>query len=421
MSVKKRNRPVQKKRPARKRKPKVSLDSTRVTVLAAVIVALCILFLSLSFVFSRAASSSSAAKNISQKEPAAVAVEPAKKLPPAKKKTEPSAKKSTSSSKKAESSDKTDSAKKGTSSSKKTESSDKTVSAKKSTDSAQKKPAAENTASSAAQNAVAKTSVSEKTTAKPSVKDQSHLASAVVPQKPVEELPDRKFNIPKAAPGAKIAFVIDDAGQSVSNLKKYTSLPFDISVAVLPGLSHTKDCAYVVRAAKKELLLHQPMQAENLNLDPGPCAIKPGMSTFEIAQIVKTNLDELGPGVKGMNNHEGSLITGNVIKIGAVLDVAAERGIYFLDSRTTAASMARQAALERDMNIKERDVFIDDIVNRDKMLEQIYRGIGIANKKGKVIMIGHVDKSAGILPQLLSELYPYLKKNGYTVTVPSRL
>lgn len=408
MSVKKSRRPAQKRRPARKRKPKVSLDSTRVTVLAAVIVALCVLFLSLSFVFSRAASSSAAEKNISQKEPASVAVEPAKKLPPAKKKTEPSAKKSTSSSKKTESSDKTVSAKKSTDSVKKTES-------------AQKKPAAENTASSAAQNAVAKTSVNEKTAAKPSVKEQPHLASAVVPQKPVEELPDRKFNIPKAAPGAKIAFVIDDAGQSVSNLKKYTSLPFDISVAVLPGLSHTKDCAYVVRAAKKELLLHQPMQAENLNLDPGPCAIKPGMSTFEIAQIVKTNLDELGPGVKGMNNHEGSLITGNVIKIGAVLDVAAERGIYFLDSRTTAASMARQAALERDMNIKERDVFIDDIVNRDKMLEQIYRGIGIANKKGKVIMIGHVDKSAGILPQLLSELYPYLKKNGYTVTVPSRL
>lgn len=405
MSVKKSRRPAQKRRPARKRKPKVSLDSTRVTVLAAVIVALCVLFLSLSFVFSRAASSSAAEKNISQKEPAAVAVEPAKKLPPAK-----SAKKKTESS-----------AEKNASSSKKTESSDKTVSTKKTADSAQKKPAAENTASSAAQNAVAKTSVSEKTAAKPSVKDQSHLASAVVPQKPVEELPDRKFNIPKAAPGAKIAFVIDDAGQSVSNLKKYTSLPFDISVAVLPGLSHTKDCAYVVRAAKKELLLHQPMQAENLNLDPGPCAIKPGMSTFEIAQIVKTNLDELGPGVKGMNNHEGSLITGNVIKIGAVLDVAAERGIYFLDSRTTAASMARQAALERDMNIKERDVFIDDIINRDKMLEQIYRGIGIANKKGKVIMIGHVDKSAGILPQLLSELYPYLKKNGYTVTVPSRL
>lgn len=405
MSVKKSRRPAQKRRPARKRKPKVSLDSTRVTVLAAVIVALCVLFLSLSFVFSRAASSSAAEKNISQKEPAAVAVEPAKKLPPAK-----SAKKKTESS-----------AEKNASSSKKTESSDKTVSTKKTADSAQKKPAVENTASSAAQNAVVKTSVSEKTAAKPSVKDQSHLASAVVPQKPVEELPDRKFNIPKAAPGAKIAFVIDDAGQSVSNLKKYTSLPFDISVAVLPGLSHTKDCAYVVRAAKKELLLHQPMQAENLNLDPGPCAIKPDMSTFEIAQIVKTNLDELGPGVKGMNNHEGSLITGNVIKIGAVLDVAAERGIYFLDSRTTAASMARQAALERDMNIKERDVFIDDIVNRDKMLEQIYRGIGIANKKGKVIMIGHVDKSAGILPQLLSELYPYLKKNGYTVTVPSRL
>ena len=62
--------------------------------------------------------------------------------------------------------------------------------------------------------------------------------------------------------------------------------------------------------------------------------------------------------------------------------------IYFVDSSTSKDSMATFAALERDMKILEREVFIDDVISRSEMLKQILRGIDIANKKGKVIMIG---------------------------------
>ena len=79
------------------------------------------------------------------------------------------------------------------------------------------------------------------------------------------------------------------------------------------------------------------------------------------------------------------------------------------------------AALERDVKILQREVFIDDIIDRGEMLKQIMRGVDIANKKGKVIMIGHVDKSAKILPQLLSEMYPELKEKGYRLVFPSEL
>ena len=36
-------------------------------------------------------------------------------------------------------------------------------------------------------------------------------------------------------------------------------------------------------------------------------------------------------------------------------------------------------------------------------------------------MIGHVDKSADILPVLLTELAPVLKERGYEIVTPSRL
>ena len=250
--------------------------------------------------------------------------------------------------------------------------------------------------------------------------------------KPVEEkveekkpekkpVPVAKFNIPQAVRGAKIAFVIDDAGLNVTNLKKYTGLNFPLTVAVIPKLSHTKECAQEIRKSGKELILHQPMQAMNLEMNPGEGAIKPDMSLSDTYAQVLRNIAELGGGVKGINNHEGSLISADSMKIGAVLDAVSDSGIYFLDSRTTAQTQAPQAALERGMDIYERDVFIDDVINRDEMIKQIYRGIGIANKKGRCIMIGHVDKSVKILPDLLREMYSELVAKGYKITTPSGL
>ncbi|MCQ2241793.1 divergent polysaccharide deacetylase family protein [Treponema sp.] len=237
--------------------------------------------------------------------------------------------------------------------------------------------------------------------------------------KPVES--KSKFSIPQSVNNARLCFIIDDGGQKTTNIRKYTTLPFPVAIAVLPQLAYTKECARIVVADKKELMLHQPMQAQNLKMNPGPGAILPDMSLREVYAMVSKNLSELGPQVKGFNNHEGSLITCDLNMMGAVLDAAADNKVYFVDSRTSKDTMATFAALERDMKILEREVFIDDIIDRAEMLKQIMRGIDIANKKGKVIMIGHVDKSAKILPALLSEMYPELKAKGYRLVFPSQL
>ncbi len=256
---------------------------------------------------------------------------------------------------------------------------------------------------------------------KPEVKkEEPKIASVNPPAKKTEEIKVEKYSIPSAKNGATLVFIIDDGGYDTYNLKLYTSLPFPIAIAVLPKLAHSKDCAAIVRNSGQELMLHQPMQAQNLKLNPGEGAILPDMSLSEVYRQVSENIAEIGP-IKGLNNHEGSLITCDVMKIGAVLDAVLDNGIFFVDSRTSAQTKAPQAALERDMKILERDVFIDDIISKEEMLAQIYRGLGIANKNGKVIMIGHVDKSAKILPQLLNDMYPYLKQKGYKFAFPSQI
>ena len=263
---------------------------------------------------------------------------------------------------------------------------------------------------------------------KPEIENKSKTVENLEKSKKNEQIQNKEkkqdlpFLIPPAQNGATLVFVIDDAGMNAEYTKRYASLPFPLTIAVLPKLLHSKDCAYIVRSSGKELILPQPMQSLNHNLDPGPGKISVDMSFSQISSIINENLAEIGPGVKGLNNHEGSEVTEDVLRIGAVLDVCLENKIYFLDSRTTANTKAPQAALERDMTIFEKSgPYIDNIVSREAMLKEIYKSLEAANKNGSSIVIAHVDKSAEILPKLLEQMYPYLLKAGYRFATPSTL
>ncbi len=242
----------------------------------------------------------------------------------------------------------------------------------------------------------------------------------------VDSLPEIGVNIPPAVNRARICFVIDDGGMNLENVRKYTSLPFPLTVAVLPRLSHSKECASLVSSSGKELILHQPMQAHDFSSgttpDPGPGAVLPDMDSHQVVSTVNENLAEVGAGVRGINNHEGSLITEDREKMDSILSVAKSKGIYFLDSRTTSTSTVPQVAKEKGMTYIARYApFLDNVVERDQMLGQLLKGLETANKNGYAVIIGHVDKSAEILPKLLADIYPHLVRKGYELTTPSSL
>lgn len=224
-------------------------------------------------------------------------------------------------------------------------------------------------------------------------------------------------NFAQAKNNAKLVFIFDDGGHNLEQLEKCVTLPFPITVAVLPRLTHSKDAASRIRKSGNEVILHQPMQSVNLKIDPGAGAITPNMDEDTIRSTVLANIYEIWP-ITGMNNHEGSLITADAEKIAAVMKICSQEGIYFLDSRTNSESKVRYVSSVLGYPYYERNIFLDNTKVRKDILSEIEKGVNIANKNGVAIMIGHVW-SAEILPGILREVYPVLSAKGYTFTTVS--
>ena len=227
-----------------------------------------------------------------------------------------------------------------------------------------------------------------------------------------------KYNFPKAKNNAQLTFVFDDGGQNLSHLAPFLKLPFPITVAVLPRLPHSAEAASQIRKAGFEVMLHQPMQAVNAAVNPGPGAIKPEMTEEEIKTTLFQNVTEVGP-IAGMNNHEGSAITADAEKMATVMQFCSQEGIYFLDSRTNVETKVPYVAGELGYSWYERNIFLDNEKTTANALKELKKGLDLANKNGSVIMIGHIW-SADFLPAFLQDVYPELKAQGYTFSTVSK-
>jgi len=231
------------------------------------------------------------------------------------------------------------------------------------------------------------------------------VAAALPPELPPR--PDR----------GTLVFVIDDAGHNLHQLEPFLRFPGPITIAVLPGLPHSAEAARRIRAAGKEVFLHQPMEAVG-GEDPGPGAIYSWMSDDEILEILNRNLAEIGP-VAGMNNHQGSRITADERIMETVLAFSREHGIPFLDSRTTAVSVVPATARRMGITIGERNVFLDNEQDRPSINRAIEEGLGIASRRGSAVMIGHVWSPE--LAPLMKELYRGLVDEGFTFATAAQL
>ncbi|HOF12350.1 MAG TPA: divergent polysaccharide deacetylase family protein, partial [Treponemataceae bacterium] len=249
----------------------------------------------------------------------------------------------------------------------------------------------------------------------------SNKTQSSVPQ--VEKDIDRSQVLPESSVPQKkrgsIILVLDDGGHNISQLQPFLNLPFPLTIAILPALAYTKESASLTRKAGKEVMLHQPMQAINLSVDPGPSAILPNMTEAEIRAILQKNVSEIAP-IVGMNNHEGSLITADANAMSVVLDFCRDNALLFLDSRTNVETKVPFVAKEKKMQIWDRNIFLDNTPDRENITSMFQSGLEIAEKNGYVIMIGHVW-SGSHLAQILDELGKKAIQDGFVFTTLSAL
>jgi polysaccharide deacetylase 2 family uncharacterized protein YibQ len=123
-------------------------------------------------------------------------------------------------------------------------------------------------------------------------------------------------------------------------------------------------------------------------MQPGPGVVLRSQSEEQIAQTLETDLDSV-PGAVGVSNHMGSAATADARVMRAVARVLARRGLFFLDSRTTGATVAREAARQERVPAVSRRVFLDDVATEEAVTRAFNELIGHARAEGSAVALGH--------------------------------
>ena len=192
---------------------------------------------------------------------------------------------------------------------------------------------------------------------------------------------------PPGGSGARIALVIDDLGRSLADLETLAALGIPITYAVLPLEAKTAQVVAALRRRGEEILCHLPMEARGGN-NPGPGALLRSMSPDEIRVATAKALDSV-PGAVGLNNHMGSAVVTDVPSMNAMLDVLSGRGLFFLDSRTTAETVGYSLARQKGVPSAERQVFLDTQKERAFIQRQFEELMAVARSRGAAVAIAH--------------------------------
>jgi polysaccharide deacetylase 2 family uncharacterized protein YibQ len=204
------------------------------------------------------------------------------------------------------------------------------------------------------------------------------------------------------------AIIIDDLGENIETARQLLAMPYPLTFSVLPHLRDSAQTAEEIRRAGHEVMLHLPMEPEpGSHASPGEGEIRIGMTSFEVEQTLQSDLASV-PHAVGVNNHMGSRATADPRLMNAVMRALAGRHLYFVDSRTTAASVALEAARRQGLPSFYRSVFLDDTETVAYTLGQLRQFRRVLEEQGTALAIGHpypttITALAKFLPQLESD------------------
>lgn len=207
----------------------------------------------------------------------------------------------------------------------------------------------------------------------------------------------------------RIAIMVADMGLSqAATQSAITRLPSAVTLAFAPYASDLQTWIAQCRAAGHEALLQLPMEPIDYpHNDPGPRAL---LTSLKLAD----NLDRLSwllgrfTGYVGVTNYMGSKFTASAGDVRPILEVLGQRGLLFVDSRSSARSVATRVAAEVGLPHAYNDRFLDNEASRtaiDARLEELER---IALKNGVALGIGYpypvtIDRIANWAPTLVAK------------------
>lgn len=215
----------------------------------------------------------------------------------------------------------------------------------------------------------------------------------------------------------KIAILIDDFGYTHDPIDGYLEMGRPISFAVLPYRTYSNEAASRAAAAGHVVMLHLPLEPMAAAEAKEPVVITVDMSDEEIKEKVTKAINST-PGIKGVNNHQGSRATSDRRVMKTVLGVIKSESLFFLDSRTSGKTIAAEVSRQMGIRTGENELFIDNSSDIDLIKKQLRKAIDMAHKNGSVTVIGHARPNTVIA---VREMIPEIEAAGIKLVYVNQL
>jgi len=222
---------------------------------------------------------------------------------------------------------------------------------------------------------------------------------------------------PARAGAPRLAIILDDFGTDRSAAASVFSLPYPLTLSFLPFHANSREIAEEAHRRGYQVMLHLPMQSLG-NEMPESQQLRPGMTSSQISDVVSAMLQDI-PYVVGVNNHQGSLATTDGPLMADLMAILRDRNLFFIDSRTTPATVAYDAAQDARVRCAYRNVpFLDDVEEVSAIRKQLQLAVREAQEKGEAIAIGHPHPET---LRALSEFLPQAEAQGVLLVHASDL
>jgi len=237
------------------------------------------------------------------------------------------------------------------------------------------------------------------------------IATSISPPGAVAKNHDESTSVPR------LAIILDDLGPDRATAESIFALPYPLTISVLPNHEHSVEIAQEAHRRGYQVMLHLPMQSVG-NEKPESQELHPGMPELEVSALVEQFLRDV-PDVIGVNNHQGSQATADPALMSKLMPILREHNLFYVDSRTTPATVAFDTAQRNGVLSGFRNVpFLDDVPEVAAVRKQLELALRGAREKGQAIAIGHPHPAT---LQALREVLPQAAAQGVHLVFASEL
>ncbi|MEC9492445.1 divergent polysaccharide deacetylase family protein [Flexistipes sp.] len=204
---------------------------------------------------------------------------------------------------------------------------------------------------------------------------------------------------------ANMAIILDDSGYNLDLAEKAASIKYPLTLSIIPYTPYDRETAEIARKHDKTVFLHQPMQPKSYpDTEPGKGAILLNTPETLIKILIDKNVEQIGK-IDGVNNHMGSALTENRLKMRESLKYINKYTNTFVDSHTSADTVAYKICKEMKMNCGISEKFIDNSGDLKYIKNKLIESAELALKQKELIVIGHLrPKTVNALIKFLPEI-----------------